>query len=485
MRRIVMNRIIQTVISSLPRHLNNQKHRLYFSQARRWLALLLCIVSNSCLAPPQNFPVHSAAWELANPEPTGLDRLMENNNHHQVLVAVLDAGIDSAHPRLQRNLHPFALTPEVHARWQIPLSQRRYGYGLDLVGNDFFPHYAILAEAEPNAEATPIPTPTPTPRYEEISAKLMSGTHGTHVSQLATLGNPAIGLIPVKVLPLVAREVTGGPEVVLDSALNREAIFESQLVDFIQALEKGLDFAVSNRADIASLSLGVNLEELSDPTRRARLQNLIESRISVKLKTTWSSILIIAAAGNERTLLDRPTLSIPATLEHPELIAVGALNKDRSIAHYSNFSRFVDVYMQGSDIHSAVPIALGGWENESGTSMATPLVANLAARIKLILPSLSPREVRALILNTARIVEAPIQPRPEGESSSSSPMPPLPQTALIRIADFKKALAMARRLKQISLSAPEARTLLTSPFEHGHAPPLVLPGPAPRSSPTK
>jgi subtilisin family serine protease len=482
MRHAAMNLILKNEVSRSPLQMT-QKNRQTFSPARRWLGALFCFIFSSCLAPPQNFPVHSVPWELANPEPTGLEGLMEQNTRHRVLVSVLDAGIDSAHPRLQPNLHPFVLTPELHAQWQVPLSQRRYGYGLDLVGNDFFPHYAVIAEEEPNAEATATPSPGPSPLYEEISAKLMSGTHGTHVSQLATLGNPAIGLIPVKVLPLVARETPGGPEAILDSALNREAIFEAQLVDFIKALEKGLDFSVSNHADIASLSLGVNLEELSDPARRARLQTLIEERINVKLKTTWSSLLIIAAAGNERTLLDRPTLSIPATLEHPDLIAVGALNKDRSIAHYSNFSRFVDVYMQGSDIRSAVPLALGGWENESGTSMATPLVANLAARIKLILPTLSPREVRALILNTARLVEAPIQPRPEGESSTEGTATPLPQTAVIRIADFKRALATAQRLKQIPPSAAEARSLLTPPFEHGHAPRLVLPGSAPSGSP--
>lgn len=467
------------------------------SNLRRAIGSLLCLVVFSCVAPPQDFPPHSVQWEMANPELEGTEQLLAKNARHRVLVSVIDAGIDSSHPRLRGNLHPFEVSAELHREWNVPMSRRTYGYGLDLIGKDFFPNYAVIGpyeapevspeptpspvvltslptrrtHSEASGSNSPSPNPTATPAYVDISFKLGTGTHGTHVSQLATLGNPAIGLIPVRVLPTVSHE---GDQ--MRMLLDREGVLVEQLIEFLGYLEKGLDFAVSRGAHVASMSLGASLEEITDLGRRASVETFVREHLLAKMLTTWSTTLMVIAAGNERTLLDRPGLSVPATLDSPDILSVGALTKDRRVAHFSNLSRYVDVYMAGTDIASAVPVAYGRWERESGTSMATPLVANLAAQIKLIRPELTASELRALILNTARVVDAPIQAKPSSEGSPENPAgnasgnssPALPEKITIRIADFKAARRAARRLG--SMSQEDRSRLLTPPYVHGQAP---------------
>jgi subtilisin family serine protease len=58
----------------------------------------------------------------------------------------------------------------------------------------------------------------------------------------------------------------------------------------------------------------------------------------------------------------------------------------------------VDVFAPGVDIHSTIP---DGYEANSGTSMAAPVVSGLAALLMAYFPELSAGEVRCVILETA------------------------------------------------------------------------------------
>jgi len=109
-------------------------------------------------------------------------------------------------------------------------------------------------------------------------------------------------------------------------------------------------------------------------------------------------ILFVAGAGNEDNSADFEEY-IPAGLELPNLITAGAVDLSGSETSFSTFGKTVVVHANGFEVESPVP---GGVRMKlSGTSMASPQVANLAAKLIALKPELKPTEVKALILQGA------------------------------------------------------------------------------------
>jgi subtilisin family serine protease len=108
--------------------------------------------------------------------------------------------------------------------------------------------------------------------------------------------------------------------------------------------------------------------------------------------------LFITAAGNADS--DTGFLQdIPASLELPNLMTVGATNQAGDATTFTSYGKTVIIYADGFHVGSYIP---GGRRVRfSGTSMSSPAVANLAAKLLAIDPSLSPEKVRALILDGA------------------------------------------------------------------------------------
>jgi subtilisin family serine protease len=112
--------------------------------------------------------------------------------------------------------------------------------------------------------------------------------------------------------------------------------------------------------------------------------------------------LFVCAAGNSDS--DASFLrDVPAGLRLPNLIAVGAVNQAGDETSFTSYGPTVVVDADGYEVESYVP---GGARVKlSGTSMASPNVANLAAKLFALDPSLTPAQAVDLIRRGATTSE--------------------------------------------------------------------------------
>ena len=106
-------------------------------------------------------------------------------------------------------------------------------------------------------------------------------------------------------------------------------------------------------------------------------------------------ILFVAAAGNANSD-SRFNEFVPGSIDLPNIIAVGAVDRAGDEATFTSFGK-VDVYANGVEVESVVPG--GDRQKWSGTSMAAPQVANLAAKLFARYPALTVAQARQLILD--------------------------------------------------------------------------------------
>lgn len=111
-----------------------------------------------------------------------------------------------------------------------------------------------------------------------------------------------------------------------------------------------------------------------------------------------ADILFIAAAGNDGVDNDGSP-HYPSSYTHDNVIAVAATDHKDALAAFSCFGlESVDVGAPGVDIYSTKKA--GGYTMMSGTSMATPHVAGVAALIKALYPDAGVTQLRSRLINT-------------------------------------------------------------------------------------
>jgi cell wall-associated protease len=162
----------------------------------------------------------------------------------------------------------------------------------------------------------------------------------------------------------------------------------------------------------------------------------------------------VHAAGNDAEDTDQ-TASFPTRqVGGPPLDAlwleVGASSwkgEGQLAAGFSNYGKqSVDLFAPGEDIVSTVPG--GGVAPESGTSMASPVVAGVAATLLAYFPSLTPAQVRTIILETVR---------PMGNQVVGQPGDPSAQLrfgSLSRTGGLLDAYAAIKRAQQLAGTVP-------------------------------
>lgn len=130
----------------------------------------------------------------------------------------------------------------------------------------------------------------------------------------------------------------------------------------------GINWALANKCDVVSMSLGATTTQ---PGFSAAYEQAAATGLA-------AGTLIVAAAGNDGGL----PVSHPANC--PSIMAVGAVDQNLIKAGFSNITHFppygkVDIVAPGVGTLSSVPVAKGTYGTKSGTSMATPHVAGIAA----------------------------------------------------------------------------------------------------------
>jgi subtilisin family serine protease len=155
----------------------------------------------------------------------------------------------------------------------------------------------------------------------------------------------------------------------------------------LDATIKALRYAVEHNVDVINYSGGgpeASVEELR-----------------VLKEAEKKGILVIAAAGNERSNIDdKRHAYYPASYGLSNIITVGAHDDGLNIIPSSNWGKnSVDIAAPGHRIRSSIPSNGAGYM--TGTSQATAFVSGVAALIKAKHPSMKFDQIKNIILSSS------------------------------------------------------------------------------------
>jgi subtilisin family serine protease len=225
--------------------------------------------------------------------------------------------------------------------------------------------------------------------------------HGTHCAGIAVRGNPAARLVVARFnddLPYL-------PFAPTEEWARRMGEDFQQLGDYFR----------TRNVRVVNMSWGDEPQEFelwlsktgggADPAERkrlaARLYGLWRSAIESAIKSAPGTLFVVAAGNsdNNPAFID----DVPASLNLPNMIVVGAVNQAGDETSFTSYGKTVVVDADGFNVESSVP---GGRRIKlSGTSMASPNVVNLAAKLFALDPALTPTQVIALIRDGATASE--------------------------------------------------------------------------------
>jgi len=254
-----------------------------------------------------------------------------------IVVGIVDTGVDYLHPDLAANI------------WSNPgetgkddLGNDKSANGLDDDGNGFVDDWRgwdfIGSQGEDN---DPYP----------------GNSHGTHVAGIvAAVANNGIGICGtaqnVKILPVKCGNDNPGSNSILRGY-------------------EGILYAAKTGAKVINCSWGSSTKSQSE-------QEIITA-------AEGFGAVIVAAAGND----GQKTYYYPSSYDG--VMSVAAVDDVDTVAWFSNHHPSVDVSAPGVSIYSTVPN--NSYEHLSGTSMASPCAAAVAAMIYLTYPDYLPIQV--------------------------------------------------------------------------------------------
>lgn len=271
-----------------------------------------------------------------------------------IIVAVLDTGVDAAHPALAGRLVP---------------------------GRDFVDDDADPAEAG--------------------AAGDLGFGHGTHVASLVALVAPGARIMPLRVLD---RQGMGNTWVLAEALLH--------------AVDPDGDPRTDDGAKVINLSLGTPrltelLEDLvdgvscdlaDDDTDDDDDAGADRDDDDIERCAAVGGVVVVSAAGNTGDA----TPIYPAAEQEPGAIAVAASTASATLASYSTRGPWVTLAAPGDRIQGAVPD--GRWAVWSGSSMAAAMSSGAVALLRSAFPSWTPQElVRRLAADASALCATPLR----------------------------------------------------------------------------
>ncbi len=292
-------------------------------------------------------PQFNEQWALANSGQRGgkegadisaMIAWAKTTGSEDVVVAVLDSGVDYTHEDLAPNM------------WQRPANMATYQDAELGSIDDEFGFNAIDNASDPMDE----------------------NGHGTHCAGIVGAeGENNIGIAgvnwKVRIMPLKFMNAGG-------FGTTKDAI-------------EAINYVINRK------KAGVNVRIISASWGSTQKSRALEDVIR---KAGENDILFVAAAGNSSVDNDRSP-HYPSSYNLPNVISVAALDRNDQLASFSNYGvKSVAVAAPGVDILSTW---LGNaYEEKSGTSMATPVISGVAALIVAENPRISVEALRKKIL---------------------------------------------------------------------------------------
>jgi hypothetical protein len=333
-----------------------------------------------------------------------------------VAVAIWDTGVDVSlfpnqlfsdpHPTASGN-HGLAFDDSGNpsTSWLFPLTADQQRLYPDLLAED--KGMQDLRDGIDSPEAEDVPRRAGARTSDQIRELVRlepvfdEYEHGTHVAGIAARGNPAVRLV-------VARfndSISHLPFQPTPEYAHRMATDFQQMSDYFRTRNVrvvNMSWADDPREFEAWLSnTGAGADPVERKRRAAELFAIWRDGVETAIRSAPNT-LFVCVAGND----NRDTgfsQDVPASLHLPNLITVGAVNAAGMETDFTSYGDTVVVYANGYDVESYVPG--GSRMKKSGTSMASPNVANLAAKLIALDPSLTPVQVIELIKKGATASE--------------------------------------------------------------------------------
>lgn len=311
-----------------------------------------------------NDPRFAELWGLKNaPNPNAdIDAELAwdvTTGNRNVVVGVVDEGIDVNHPDLSDNI------------WRNPgevpgnlTDDDGNGFVDDYHGYDFFHNDASV--------------------YDGGAGDNDTDRHGTHVAgTIGATGNNGQGVVGVNwQTSLMSLKILGRPG---ERPAPTSVRLTVQAFGYAKMMR---DLYVSSGG-----TRGANIRVLNNSYGGGRGS---QAEFDAIKALNLSGILFVAAAGNESSINDELP-HYPASYDLPNVISVAATDRQNDFTVFTNSGKYtVHMAAPGSGILSTTPN--NTYSAFSGTSMAAPHVAGTAALICAAYPNLSAARLRAALL---------------------------------------------------------------------------------------
>ena len=283
---------------------------------------------------------------LAGADISALSAWATTRGSDKIVVAVLDSGVDYNHPDLVKNIWR---RPEIIKQYQ----DKELGTIDDVRG-----YNALDNDGDPMDE----------------------NGHGTHCAGIiGAEGGNNLGITgvnwTVQIMPLRFMDANG-------AGTTKDAI-------------EAINYVIDRK------KAGVNVRIISASWGSTQKSRALEDVIK---KAHEAGILFVAASGNSSVDTDRNP-HYPSSYNVGNIISVAALDRNDQLASFSNYGlKTVHIAAPGKEILSTW--LENGFREASGTSMATPVVAGVAALVLAKNPNMTVDELRKRLLESVDKLES-------------------------------------------------------------------------------